>query len=67
MKHLPATMQRTIGGGGGLKLKSAVATAEREVILKALAAAGGNKQEAARLLGIHPSGLYQKLKRYDIN
>ncbi|APC09127.1 sigma 54-interacting transcriptional regulator [Neomoorella thermoacetica] len=67
LKHLPATMQRTIGGGGGLELKSAVATAEREAILKALAAAGGNKQEAARLLGIHPSGLYQKLKRYDIN
>lgn len=67
-QHLPPTLQ---GMGRGidtvdLNLKEAVAEAEKMAIQRALAAAGGNKQEAARLLGIHPSGLYQKLKRYDI-
>ncbi|MBE3572971.1 MAG: sigma 54-interacting transcriptional regulator [Moorella humiferrea] len=65
-EHLPASMQQVRDGGAGLDLKEAVAEAEKAAIQRALAAAGGNKQEAARLLGIHPSGLYQKLKRYDI-
>lgn len=65
-EHLPATLPQVPGKEPGLELKEAVAAAEREAIQRALAAAGGNKQEAARLLGIHPSGLYQKLKRYSI-
>ncbi|WP_258359521.1 sigma 54-interacting transcriptional regulator [Moorella sulfitireducens] len=65
-EHLPAAMQQARGNGAGLELKEAVAEAEKAAIQRALAAANGNKQEAARLLGIHPSGLYQKLKRYDI-
>lgn len=47
-------------------LNEAVAAAESEAIRQALRLAKGNKQEAARLLGIHPSGLYQKLKKYSI-
>lgn len=39
---------------------------ERQAILKALEAAGGNKSEAAKLLGIHRSGFYQKMKKYNI-
>lgn len=66
-EHLPVAWQQAHGRDAGLALKEAVAEAERAAIQRALAAAGGNKQEAARLLGIHPSGLYQKLKRYDIN
>ncbi|BCV22250.1 sigma 54-interacting transcriptional regulator [Moorella sp. Hama-1] len=65
-EHLPATLSQVPGREPGLELKEAVAAAEREAIQRALAAAGGNKQEAARILGIHPSGLYQKLKRYSI-
>lgn len=49
-----------------MKLGEAVAQAEKEAIQKALMLAGGNKQEAAKILGIHPSGLYQKLKKYAI-
>lgn len=45
-------------------LKESLACAEREAIARALAATGGNKLEAARILGISKSGLYQKLEKY---
>jgi two-component system response regulator HydG len=37
---------------------------ERETIIRTLAAADGNKSEAARRLGITRRTLHQKLKRY---
>lgn len=40
--------------------------AEKQALYKALEAAGGNKSRAAKLLGIHRSGFYQKLKKYHI-
>jgi transcriptional regulator with AAA-type ATPase domain/tetratricopeptide (TPR) repeat protein len=40
---------------------------ERQLIMEALIAAGGNKSEAARLLGIHEATVRTKLKRYDIS
>ncbi len=39
---------------------------EREGILVALAATGGNKAQAAAILEIDRSTLYKKLKDYDI-
>lgn len=66
-EHLPPSFTQSISSSGGLELKKAVALAEQEAIKKALLAAKGNKQEAARLLGIHPSGLYQKLKKYNLD
>ncbi|HHY26766.1 MAG TPA: sigma 54-interacting transcriptional regulator [Desulfitobacterium dehalogenans] len=47
-----------------ISLEDAVAKAEIEAILRALELTQGNKQAAARVLGIHVSGLYQKLKKY---
>ncbi len=47
-------------------LKEAVAVAERASIEEALKKAKGNKALASRLLGIHRTALYQKLKRYGI-
>ncbi|WP_371376223.1 sigma 54-interacting transcriptional regulator [Sporomusa aerivorans] len=40
--------------------------AEKQAILRALAAAGGNKSKAARILGIHRSGFYQKMQKYNL-
>ncbi|EDL65564.1 sigma-54-dependent Fis family transcriptional regulator [Bacillus sp. SG-1] len=41
--------------------------AELEAIRKALTQANGNKAQAARLLGISRSGLYEKLKKYELS
>jgi transcriptional regulator with PAS, ATPase and Fis domain len=41
--------------------------AEMTAIEKALRSTGGNKAEAARVLGISRSGLYEKLKKYQLN
>jgi len=39
---------------------------EKQAILKVLEEAGGNKSKAAKLLGIHRSGFYQKLQKHNI-
>ena len=39
---------------------------EMEAILKALATTNNNKTEAAKLLGIHRTLLYKKMKKYQI-
>lgn len=50
----------------GEKLAGMMGDAERQAILKALETAGGNKSEAAKILGIHRSGFYQKMRKYNI-
>lgn len=40
--------------------------AEKQAIMDALAAADGNKSKAARILGIHRSGFYQKMQKYNL-
>jgi DNA-binding NtrC family response regulator len=52
---------------GSLDLRAAIATLEREYIGKALRRAGGNKAEAARLLGIARPQLYTKAKELGID
>lgn len=49
-----------------LDLAEAVAEVERQTILRALAATGGNKAQAAQLLGIGERTLFTKLKRHGI-
>jgi two-component system response regulator HydG len=39
---------------------------EKEAVLSALTASGGNKSEAARMLGINRKTLYKKLKSYGV-
>ena len=48
-------------------LETAVARLEAEMIRRALAAAGGNRSEAARRLGIHRQLLHTKLQRHGLS
>ncbi|MCJ8502379.1 sigma-54 interaction domain-containing protein [Desulfatitalea alkaliphila] len=47
-------------------LKAVLETAERESIVTALRQTDGNKAKAAALLGIHRTGLYQKMHKYQL-
>lgn len=47
-------------------LKSVLAAAERRAIVQALKKNGNNRAQAARSLGIHRTGLYQKMKKYGL-
>ena len=44
-----------------------LATAEEMVIRAAFRKAGGNKNEAARILGVHRTKLHKKIEEYDID
>ncbi|MBS3975705.1 MAG: sigma 54-interacting transcriptional regulator [Syntrophomonadaceae bacterium] len=48
------------------KLELLLQEAEKEIILKTLAMTNNNKRQAAHLLGIHRSALYQKLKKHQL-
>ncbi len=48
-------------------LDQIIAQSEIKAIKKALAEVNGNKTEAAELLGIHRTSLYQKINRHDID
>ena len=50
-----------------VELKEIVKDAEVEAIGNALKKTNGNRTEAAKLLGIHRTSLYQKLDKYDID
>lgn len=51
---------------GALELKPQVEAFERQVLLQALSATKGNRQSAAKLLGISLRTLFYKIKRYGI-
>jgi DNA-binding NtrC family response regulator len=58
----PALEAAAEGEPDDLNLRRATDTLERRLILKALDRAGGNRAEAARLLGIGRPNLYAKMK-----
>jgi DNA-binding NtrC family response regulator len=60
----------TAGSGGttlGLDLKSQVEAVERQAILRALEASGGNRRQAASLLGISLRTLFYKMRRLPVH
>lgn len=52
--------------GGVRTLRAAVAEAERAAVVAALKAAGGNKAQAARLLGVSYKTLFNKIHEHDV-
>jgi two-component system response regulator AtoC len=53
-------------GGGSGALRDIVEVAEREAIIQALKATGGNRREAAKRLGVSLRTLFYKIDRYGI-
>ena len=61
----PAAVDGSLGTAG-LSLKQRVEAYERGLIVKALEAGGGNRQQAALLLGLSRATLHDKLHRYGL-
>jgi transcriptional regulator with PAS, ATPase and Fis domain len=59
-------LQRQLIGTAG-SLKQLMEHTEKQAILHALQQTGNNRAEAAKQLGIHRTGLYQKMKKYGIS
>ncbi len=51
--------------GGGLDLRSAIDQVERQLILEALERTGGNRTEAASLLGLNRTTLVEKIRKHN--
>ena len=56
-----------MNGNGSLDLKTQVEAIERHAILKALEASGGNRRQAASLLGISLRTLFYKMRRLPVH
>ena len=54
------------GGGGDLNLSRVLAGVEKRVLQAALLTTHGNQTETARLLGITPRSVYNKLRKYHL-
>jgi len=68
-QHLPERVRKCMNIEDGLfdlKLKSNIKAFERQVIVEALRRTGGNRTQAAKLLGISLRALLYKIKEYGI-
>ncbi|WP_257009936.1 sigma 54-interacting transcriptional regulator [Evansella halocellulosilytica] len=63
---LPEYMTEYTERIGKIPMVNMAESAERSAIEKALHCANGNKTKAAQMLGISRSGLYEKLKKYEL-
>ena len=59
-------VQSGVSGNEEVSLKRLHEQAEREALIQTLHTAGYNKQKAAKILGIHRTLLYKKMKKYHI-
>jgi transcriptional regulator with PAS, ATPase and Fis domain len=73
LNDLPAAVQRFSSGRGTTQqeapfadLRSQLEDAEKKAVIQALDMAKNNKSNASKLLGIHRTGLYQKMKKYEL-
>jgi DNA-binding NtrC family response regulator len=65
--HGPLTVAQSIAGNGFDDSTMSLAELERHHIMRVLAHTGGNKQAAARILGIDRTTLQRKLERYELD
>ncbi|MCP4713885.1 MAG: helix-turn-helix domain-containing protein, partial [Deltaproteobacteria bacterium] len=63
-EHLPPELQEVMPGGDGSDEDALEITSQK--ILDALQQTGGNKTEAARLLGISRRTIYRRIKEYHL-
>ena len=63
-QDLPEVAPATPGPPIHLSVGQSLAEAEKRVILATLDELGGNKRETARILGISPKTLYNRLSEY---
>lgn len=69
-KHLPTRLTRKKSKTylmGNRNLKTIVEDVEKEVIMECLEKTKGNKNKAAKILGISRVGLYKKIERYGLD
>lgn len=59
-------IKELVGSGAAIDLTAELENAEEEVIRHALAAAGGVKSKAARLLGLKPTAFRYRLEKYGL-
>ncbi|MEA4922695.1 MAG: sigma-54 dependent transcriptional regulator [Eubacteriaceae bacterium] len=64
---LPPEIRNTASGDGDVHLTEALDNKEKETLIKAIRANGGNKTKAALELGISRRSLHRKIQKYDIN
>ncbi|MCB2190163.1 MAG: sigma 54-interacting transcriptional regulator [Deltaproteobacteria bacterium] len=72
VEHLPhdfmdQVSSTSLQGGAPPSLKLAKAEAEKNALKQALEYTGGNRTLAAELLGIHRTGVHQKIKKYGLD
>jgi transcriptional regulator with PAS, ATPase and Fis domain len=56
----------TVHSGKLPTLKKALEDTEKQLVIEALKLTGANRKEASRILDIHRTGLYQKMKKYNL-
>lgn len=71
MPHFPSLLDHSLREAALLEnsdrtLPETLENLEKELIMRALSKASGNKNQAAKLLGIHISALYRKMGKYDM-
>ncbi len=70
LSHLPQYLQKMSKGSRRSPVERGLPAlldqVEKEAILEVLASTGGNKMQAAKLLGISRAWLYKKMKQYSI-
>lgn len=66
-EHLPPRITGRVQGPKTIPLQETVEKAEREAILNALLACGGNRTRTCEVLNISRSTLYERINKYDIS